>query len=214
MNAPTQQNKVSRPASSMKEALAKYQPQARAIQETSAAAGAGDVHGKVFGDEFGSCAFKAYRDNVLEAAGQPVDPVEVMLVEQLLGTPPNRRSAHPGYQREDRLAKPLRHYAHRRLGKEGRGDAGGKGLGARRTGISPASAARTIAPRRGRAAETIAEVTSNKKTPRALGLGFRFSRCFRPIFCAATSPAWNPDHRKLAVIDGARLYGFAEHRAP
>lgn len=84
MNAPTQQSKVSRPASSMKEALAKYQPQARAIQETSAAAALATCMGKVFGDEFGSCAFKAYRDNVLEAAGQPVDPVEVMLVEQLL----------------------------------------------------------------------------------------------------------------------------------
>ena len=84
MNTPTQPNTASRPASTMKEALAKYQPQARAIKETSAAAVLATCVGKIFGKEFGSCAFKAYHDNVLEAAGQPTDPIEIMLVEQLL----------------------------------------------------------------------------------------------------------------------------------
>jgi hypothetical protein len=68
----------------MKEALAQYQPQARAIQETANSAVLATCIGKFFGKEFGSCAFKAYHDNVLEAAGQPTDPIEVMLVEQLL----------------------------------------------------------------------------------------------------------------------------------
>jgi hypothetical protein len=68
----------------MKEALAKYQPQARAIQEIAVAAVLATCVGGNYGQDFGSCAFKAYRDNVLEAAGQPTDPIEVMLVEQLL----------------------------------------------------------------------------------------------------------------------------------
>jgi len=68
----------------MKEAFADFQPRARAIQETSAAAALATCAGKVFGKDFGACAFKAYHDNVLEAAGQPTDPIETMLIEQLL----------------------------------------------------------------------------------------------------------------------------------
>jgi hypothetical protein len=82
--APTLPDEASSPADAMKATLAKYQPHARAIQETSAAAVLATCVGKGYGEEFTVAAFKAYHDNVLEAAGQPSDPIEAMLVEQLL----------------------------------------------------------------------------------------------------------------------------------
>lgn len=84
MIAPAKAKDALPSANSKKDALAKYQPQAKAIQETSAAAVLATCMDKDYGEDFGSCAFKAYHDNVLEAAGQPSDPIEVMLVEQLL----------------------------------------------------------------------------------------------------------------------------------
>jgi hypothetical protein len=83
VNLSPQQNSNPCPPQTIKEVLVKYQPQARAIQETSAAAVLATCVGDAFKD-FGTLAFKAYHDNVLAAAGQPTDPIEVMLIQQLL----------------------------------------------------------------------------------------------------------------------------------
>jgi hypothetical protein len=77
-------NKSDGPVQTTQQALAPHQAQARAIEETSAAAVLATCLGKTFGTVFNSNAFKAYRDKMLEAAGHPTDPIEVMMVEQLL----------------------------------------------------------------------------------------------------------------------------------
>jgi len=68
----------------MQEALAPYQPQARAIEETAAGAVLATCLSKTYGTVFYSNAFKAYRDNMLQAAGNPTDPIEIMMVDQLI----------------------------------------------------------------------------------------------------------------------------------
>lgn len=84
MKTPPQPSKASQPARTIEEALAPYQPHARAIEEISGAVVLATCIGNSYGEEFGPRAFNAYHDNMLEAAGQPTDPIEAMLIEQLL----------------------------------------------------------------------------------------------------------------------------------
>ena len=84
MSIPEASNKTPPRAASREEYTAKYQPQAKVIQEVSGAAVLATCAGKVVENAFDSNAFNVYRANVLEAAGQPTDPIEMMIIEQLL----------------------------------------------------------------------------------------------------------------------------------
>lgn len=71
-------------AEAIHEAYSKYRPNALAIQETSASVVLATCMSGSFGKFISSCGFKAYRDSVLQASGQPSDPLEIMMIEQLL----------------------------------------------------------------------------------------------------------------------------------
>lgn len=59
------------------------QHEARIIGEMGAAAVLMSLAGKNFGSTVGGGGFKTYWDNLLAASGNPKDPIEVMLLEQL-----------------------------------------------------------------------------------------------------------------------------------
>jgi len=60
------------------------QREAEAIKQTSGAAVLATCLGKTFGKLIGSNGFKAYVEATLETAGNPKDPIERMMLEQLL----------------------------------------------------------------------------------------------------------------------------------
>ena len=60
------------------------QQEAAAIQDTFAASVLGVSLQHTLGKFFQPTSFKAYHDNILLSAGQPKDPVEVMLLDQLV----------------------------------------------------------------------------------------------------------------------------------
>jgi len=81
INMPTKQQQ--QPNAPGKQTTAS-QHQAEAIKQTSAAAVLATCLGKTYGKVIGSNGFKAYVEANLEAAGNPKDPIERMMIEQLL----------------------------------------------------------------------------------------------------------------------------------
>jgi hypothetical protein len=61
-----------------------FENQARAIEETFAGAILASGLTKSYAKVFDSNAFKVYRDRYLKAAGDPKDPVEIMLLEEIM----------------------------------------------------------------------------------------------------------------------------------
>ena len=60
------------------------QSQAEVIKQTSTSAALATCLSKTFGKVVESNGFRAYHDDILTASGKPSDPIEVMLIEQLL----------------------------------------------------------------------------------------------------------------------------------
>lgn len=58
--------------------------QATNLQEMSGAAFLYGTMGELFGSAIDGPGYKAYRDSLLADAGSPTDPIEIMLVEQLI----------------------------------------------------------------------------------------------------------------------------------
>lgn len=63
---------------------AQDQAEADALRQTATASALATCLGKTYGQIVGSNGFRAYVDDALAAAGSPSDPIERMLVEQLL----------------------------------------------------------------------------------------------------------------------------------
>lgn len=62
------------------------QQQATSLREMSGAAFLYGTMGEMFGSAIEGAGYKAYRDSLLADAGSPTDPIEIMLVEQLILT--------------------------------------------------------------------------------------------------------------------------------
>ena len=71
-------------ASPGKTALSKPEFDRKVIEETYGAAVLAAVTAKQFGGNVEMPGFKAYRDGIVAGAGQSTDPIETMLVEQLI----------------------------------------------------------------------------------------------------------------------------------
>lgn len=66
------------------EPLTASQSEAEVVKQTSASAALATCLSKTLGKVISSDGFKAYHDDILTACGRPKDPIEKMMVEQLL----------------------------------------------------------------------------------------------------------------------------------